>query len=103
MTSHPCVEKWNAATVNLGQAFLGSISANVRAISLSSEAGEWVIGFVLAQEDSEDVEWLMGALSDFEAMDPSLAGRYIFKFTVGQDAIESLPMPARLIYRRRED
>lgn len=97
----PSLEKWNAVHLMLTQAFLGAISANVRAISLSFERGQWMIGFTLEVEDGEDIEWLSESLSDFEAMDPSVAP-YRFAFSTGSAKIVAPAPPSRLIYLRRE-
>ena len=73
----------------------------MRSIALSFEAGQWMIQCVLQENIDEDIEELSEALSDFEAMDSSVAP-YRFEFLVSQDAIQVPARPGRFIYRRRE-
>ena len=102
MSQYPIAEKWNTATAILGQALLGTISPNVRAISLSFEEDDWKIVFILEQENEDDREELLDALSDFEGIDPSISGQYKYEFVVTRERIFVPALPGRFIYWRRE-
>ncbi len=101
MFEYPPLQRWNDVHLELTQALLGSISSNVRAISLSFESDQWMVRFTLAEKNDEDIEWLGEALTDWEAMDPSVAP-YRFEYLTSQEKIESPPPPGRLVFRRRE-
>jgi len=60
-----------------------------------------MIRFVLAEKSDEDVEELGGALSDFEAMDSSVAP-YRFEYIVSKGNIATPVRPGRLVFLRRD-
>ncbi len=101
MNESPSLELWNAAHLQLSQGLLGAISPNVRAVSLTFENGQWMIRFFLERSSQEDMEELGEALTDFEAMDPSIAASYRFEHIVHQGAIEPPPSPGRLVFLKR--
>ena len=101
MSEAPPLERWNAVHLQLNQALLGAISPNVRSASLTFEADQWMIRFILERASEEDVEALGEALTDLEAMDPSVAP-YRFEYVVSRDAIDAPSPPGRLIFRKRE-
>ena len=100
MNDTPSLERWNAVHLQLNQALLGAISSNVRAVSLTFEQSQWMVRFVLERTSPADVDELGEALTDFEAMDPSVAP-YRFEYVVSRDALEAPPPPGRLVFLRQ--
>ena len=101
MIESPPLKRWNAAHLQLSQGLLGAISPNVRAISLTFEGGQWMIRFYLERSSRKDVEELGEALTDFEAIDPSIAAPYGFEYIVHREAIDAPPPPGRLVFLKR--
>jgi len=60
-----------------------------------------MIRFILERSSREDVEALGEALSDLEAMEPSVAP-YRFEYVINRDAIKAPPPPGRLVFLRRD-
>lgn len=90
---------WNAWTVSLSQACLGSISCNFRAITLSLEQEVVTLTFYLKADDPDDREDAVDIATLFEATE----GRsYSFEIFIGDGPIPRPQLPNRLFVERRE-
>lgn len=101
MGSEPTLEEWNFQHIAVSQALLGVISPNVRMVWLDHQGEDWVLHFVLENEDNADREEIDDAVTQFEALqDHAIACRA--ELVVTPRDLDWPSLPARVIFRRRD-
>jgi hypothetical protein len=91
----------NSQVANIVQAMLGSISRNVRAVSLLSDEASVTLHFVLEQDRLEDREEIADMVFEFEALQSSNIDVDVV-ISVNPGPMTRLDTPGRLVYLRKE-
>lgn len=90
----------NAQVLNLLQALLGTISPNMRAISLEWHGGSGRLYVVLEHENADDREEISDVAFAFQALqDRDIPLEVSIRVT---DTPEPPSLPGRAVYRRKE-
>lgn len=91
----------NKQVLNLIQAMVGSITPNIRRISLECVENCIKLYFLIAQENAADREEIEDILFEFEALQDSFVDVQVSAI-VSSGIINSLELPGRLVFGRKE-
>jgi hypothetical protein len=97
----PSLDDWNLQSLNCMQAMLGVPSANFRRVTLDHDGLQWLIDFVLEQENTEDREEIDDFGAEWDALQDGPEPREVRIFVTA----DSLPWERgtkRVLYQRRE-
>lgn len=101
MSMNPSVAEWNFQCVAVMQALAGAISPNFRRVTLDFDGGEWVISFVLEQEDALDREEIEDFVDEWEALQSGPVPVAVHTW-IDSGVLPLRSGQTRTIFRRRE-